>query len=209
MMRYWTGVASAFGLGALVGAVAVRVALEQKMREEYDEKAKALERVFNLTYNIWPENVEAPAETEEELLEKDEPFTDWVENVISTPGAIVVDIAPQAEPVQNAYHKAISAVETPVELFVEGGVNDYGISYIEEDDFFEDDGRYKGQIDILMDDHNPVFIMDGNQIDDWDKRVGDSILIDFYKLVPPGVEPVLYVRNHRTEEDYQVVRVVP
>jgi hypothetical protein len=93
-------------------------------------------------------------------------------------------------------------------MFVAGGVNDYGVSYIEEEDYLDEDGRFKGKIDIIMDDHNPVFLMDGQPIDDWDKRVGDSILVDFYKLVPPGVDPVLYVRNHRTDEDYEVVRVV-
>jgi hypothetical protein len=51
--------------------------------------------------------------------------------------------------------------------------------------------------------------MDGEPISDWDQRIGDSILVDFFKLVPPGVEPVLYVRNHRTDEDYEVVRVAP
>lgn len=201
-MKPWMKLLSAFAGGAVVGGVAVRVLLEKKVREEYDEKAEALERVFNLTYNIWPEDreKEGPAETEEEL---DIPI-DFNE-VVHLVEPILIDKAP----VSNNYHKALSAVETDVDLFVDGGVNDYGISYIEEEEYLEDDGRFKGKIDIMMEDHNPIFLMDGEEIDDWDRRVGDSILVDFYKLVPPGIEPVLYVRNHRSDEDYEVVRVVP
>jgi hypothetical protein len=110
---------------------------------------------------------------------------------------------------ETDYHKAIDAIETPVELFVSGGVNDYGVSYIEDSEFEEANGFEKIRIDIMIDDHNPLFLMEGQAIDDWDKRLGDSILIDFFRLVPPGAPPVLYVRNHAAGEDYEVVRVEP
>jgi hypothetical protein len=215
MKSYWTGVASAFGLGTVVGGLVVRVLLEKKMRDNPVEKI-----VFYQT-NI---NGEAPVETEDELVEQIdfneethivEPIiinntAEYVKNdyhkAVEEEGGKFVDLG---ETSGNDYLRAVAAVETPIDLFVDGGVNNYGVSYIEEEDFLEEDGRYKGHIDIIMDEYNPVFLMDGQQIDDWDKKVGDSILVDFFTKVPPGADDVLYVRNHRTEEDYEVVRVNP
>ena len=57
--------------------------------------------------------------------------------------------------------------------------------------------------------NEPSFYIDGQEINDWDEKLGDSILIDFYRLVPPGIAQVLYVRNHKTDEDYEVVREIP
>lgn len=110
---------------------------------------------------------------------------------------------------ENPYHIAVSAKETPVEQFVDGGINDYGMSYIEEEDYQEDDGRAKEQIVILMDEHNPIFLQDGAEIRDWDERVGDSILVDMFRFCPPGKPQILYVRNHKTDVDYEVVREQP
>jgi hypothetical protein len=203
MRAYWTGVASAFGLGTVVGGLVVRVILEKKMRDNPVEKI-----VFYQT-NV---NGEKPAETEEELegFDFNEVAVPPAEKPFFEQKAEVDEIVVMAnEPVQNDYHRAVAASETPIDLFVDGGVNNYGVSYIEEEDFLEEDGRYKGHIDIIMDQYNPVFLMDGQQIDDWDKKVGDSILVDFFTKVPPGADDVLYVRNHRTEEDYEVVRVNP
>jgi hypothetical protein len=203
MRAYWTGVASAFGLGTVVGGLVVRVILEKKMRDNPVEKI-----VFYQT-NI---NGDKPAETEEELegFDFNEVAVPPAEKPFFEQKAEVDEIVVMAnEPVQNDYHRAVAASETPIDLFVSGGVNDYGVSYIEEEDYLEEDGRYKGHIDIIMDEYNPVFLMDGQQIHDWDKKVGDSILVDFFTKVPPGADDVLYVRNHRTEEDYEVVRVNP
>lgn len=200
--------------GALLGGAATAIAMEKRARET------TVEYKF-IDCTRLHVDVERPATDEEMLAEEDKFVTDhdqiklWEDEVdtgvtaeANAPDVITTDGKILEFKTQNDYDKAIAATETPVEVFVAGGINDYGISYIEEEDFQdEEDGRYKGRIDIMMDDHQPIFLMDGAQIDDWDKRLGDSILVDFYKLVPPGVDPILYVRNHRTGEDYEVVQV--
>jgi hypothetical protein len=225
---YWLGVAAAFGIGVITGVAGVRVELEKKLRSEFSEREELMQHAYEQALDLQREwQAEAkPAASEEELnldgdldeaiegLDFDAKDSVFGEGVL-TEGGNIVEVKDSitgetitTKSTENPYHKAVAATETTQEMFVAGGVNDYGVSYIEEEDYLDEDGRFKGKIDIIMDDHNPVFLMDGQPIDDWDKRVGDSILVDFYKLVPPGVDPVLYVRNHRTDEDYEVVRVV-
>lgn len=203
-MKTYLIAGGSFGVGVVVGVLAVKTRLEQA----YREKSESLERVYQMRnekigtiHEVY--HTDAGVFVEGEIVDskRDEPAVDGerIDDVVVT----------QDEPVKNDYHKAFEAVQTPVEMFVEGGVNDYGVSYIEEEDFEDEDGRVKNRVDLMINDHETIFMMDGVQIADWDNRLGDSILVDFYRLVPPGVEPVLYVRNHRTDEDYEVVRVEP
>lgn len=193
----WTAVGGAFVAGIGVGGLVVRTWLEKDLRENAPEKIVYVNTVTN--------HATLATEVTEPLPEID----DHLKKIMGTPIAEIKEaVVPEHLPSPpNPYHKTVEATATSHEMFVEGGVNDYGVSYIEEEDYLDDDGRFKGKIDIMMDDQTPVFLMDGTPIDDWDKRVGDSILVDFYKLVPPGIDPVLYVRNHRTDEDYEVVLV--
>lgn len=208
------GAVGIFAGGVVVGVGATRTYWEGKIRAEYKESSDAYRRAMEL--------VRHPDEGDPNLEDPDQIQIDFNEvatttlyasedgSVFESPidGTIMITPIDQ-EPVQNDYHKAIEASETPHEMFVSGAVNDYGVSYIEEEEYLDEDGRFKGKIDIMMDEHNPIFLMDGNQITDWDQRVGASILVDFYRLVPPGADDVLYVRNHRTGDDYEVVRVHP
>lgn len=195
-----TGNILAFVGGALLGGGVTAILMEKRAREE------------NVVYEFLECHrqhieIEVPAEDEKEITDHEQ-IKLWEDEHDFGVSAEVDSPVVQDLNEGTDYHKAIAAVETPVEMFVAGGINDYGISYIEEEDYHDEgDGRFKGRIDIMMDDHQPIFLMDGTAIDDWDKRLGDSILVDFYKLVPPGVDPVLYVRNHRTGEDYEVVQV--
>lgn len=194
--------------GALVGFGVAYVSLEAKFREAYKQKQEDLENTFKFVQQMRNEaSTVAKVINDSYLPASDENVIKFPEMVHNEEGAIMV--SPESLDTPNDYHKAISAVETPIEVFVDGGVNDYGISYIEEEEYQDDDGRLKEQILIYMDEHNPIFTMNGEPIDDWDKRIGDSILVDFYKLVPPGIDPILYVRNHRTDVDYEVVRAEP
>lgn len=201
MTRTHVGLAGAFLLTAVGGFFAGKLATEEKIRKEYEESARAYRRAMELVKV--PEGT-APEETEEDLE------TNTVVQRFETDQLIFdvksTDYGPAPS---NPYHTAMAATETPVKQFVEGGVNDYGISYIEEDEFLEDDGRYKGHITFVMDAYNPTFFLDGEKIDDWDQRLGDSIVVDFTQHVPPGVNPVLYVRNHKTDEDYEVTAERP
>lgn len=197
--------AGTFITGVGVGAAVVRTWLEKGLRADYEERGERMKRAYEIAL----------------LLEKDKEF-DF--NEVAVPEAetptehipVVIFEEPVVDPDEeqkestNPYHKAVAATDTSVEMFVSGGINDYGVSYIEEEDYHDDgDGFFKGRVDIIMNDGAPIFMMDGQPIDDWDKRLGDSILVDFFTKVPPGVEPVLYVRNHRTTEDYEVVQVLP
>lgn len=193
----------AFIGGALLGGATAAIMMEKRARE--------VDTVYK-----YIECERAHVEAEEALNEEDKVVSDHLQIKLWEDEAEEISVvsAEVSSPViveldaHTDYGKAIRATETSHETFVAGGVNDYGVSYIEEEDYHDDgDGRFKGRIDIMMDEHQPIFLMDGQPIDDWDKRLGDSILVDFYKLVPPGIDPVLYVRNHRTGEDYEVVQV--
>jgi hypothetical protein len=182
------------GVGLLAGSVGYLIGVydvEAKVRREYEESARIRARARKMS--------EHTTFTEDPVVHLDE----------APSSAAQILIPFEEERSANDYHKAMSAVETDVDLFVEGGINDYGISYLEEEEYMEEDGRFKGQITIVMEETQPSFFMDGKQISDWDQRVGDSIIVDFQKLVPPGIPPVLYVRNHRTDEDYEVLREIP
>jgi hypothetical protein len=198
-----------FLIGAGVGAVGGRYAVEGAIRKEYEESSKALIRAMERTRVVVTR--ETPAATEEELETKVE---------IGPEGEASASNDEDPPPYINHYAKAVAerrvavessdpTKETPVEMFVDGGINDYGISYIEEDEYLEEDGNFKGQITLVLNDNSATFFMDGVQIQDWDERVGDSILVDFYRLVPPNAPPVLYVRNHKRDEDYEVTRELP
>lgn len=213
---YWIGVTAAAGIGIIVGYSAAIVKAENKSRAKYKEEVESMARAFEIALDA---NRHMETTKRVELKEEEIDFNEYSsfvetppsQEVLNTPLAEVQPefVITKDEPSENDYHKAMAAVETPVEQFVAGGVNDYGVSYIEPEDYLEDDGRVKYRVDLLMDEHRPIFLMDGQPIDDWDVRLGDSILLDFYNLVPPGVDPVLYVRNHRTSEDYEVTRVEP
>lgn len=200
--------------GGLIGFSAAYLALESRFRKIYDQKAADLQQTYefvkslNTQKQFEMEDAIASMENEEDETLFEIPKPDL--KLVAAPEDGTIMVTPiQEEPVQNAYHRAIAATETPIEKFVDGGVNDYGVSYIEEEEYQDDDGRLKEQILVYMDEYNPVFTEAGIPIDDWAEKIGDSIIVDFYRLVPPGVEPVLYVRNHRTGVDYEVIRQEP
>jgi hypothetical protein len=84
------------------------------------------------------------------------------------------------------------------------------MEYIDAEDYEEEDGRAKEQVTIFMGGEEPIFVMDGEQIENWAELIGDHILVDFYQKVPPGeTDRVLYVRNHKRDEDYEVWQTVP
>lgn len=205
--KTYVAFAGTFVGGLAIGFGACRSLLEAKIREEMELQVSIIENSYEAAIALRDatdhlKNEEGPIHTEVHIQDANPDAPDYIGEAIKvTPAA--------QEPVKNQYHEAVETVATPVDQFVDGGVNDYGVSYIEDEDYLDEDGRAKTRIDIIMNGEEPTFLMDGEQIDDWDKRLGDSILVDFYRLVPPGAEPVLYVRNHRTDEDYEVVRVTP
>lgn len=204
-MRYSLGVLCGIGAGLIFGFATGVISTEDKFRKEYRESAESYRRAMELAREV-PETVETPVAEEQEL--------DLTSDVIRSDEVAEDLLEHQPKPfkpeIVNPYHKAVAAKETPVEMFVEGGVNDYGVSYIEEEEYQEEDGNEKVQISLIIAGDNAIFVENGSQINDWDEKLGDSILVDFYKHVPEGLpEEVLYVRNHKTNTDYEVVRDQP
>lgn len=210
------GIAGGFLTGVGVGAALVRTFLEKDLRIAYAEREEIMKRAYEQALELhMMDKPEDPAEETAAaivLKEVDAQYVSLDERPAPGSGEIV-SVKESGEEQEasvsvNPYHNAVSATETTHEQFVQGEVNQYGISYIEDEDYLDDeDGRFKGRVDVAITDEGPIFIMDGAQIDDWQTRLGGSILVDFYTLIPPGVEPVLYVRNHRTDEDYEVVQI--
>ena len=226
----------AFASGVAVGVIATRALLEKKLREDMYLNITSIENAYNSAIALRDArdtlHVLADQQDFDDIADHDvnvmaDHFANNRDNSVDDDGVVTkVDLKgdhevpdylgsvnvtkAENEATKNAYHKAVEAMETPVETFVDGGVNDYGVSYIEEEDFLDsDDGRFKGHIEIILGGNEPTFMMDGEEIDDWDERVGDSILVDMFNRCPPGTSDALYVRNHRTDEDYEVVRVTP
>lgn len=193
--------AGAFISGAGVGAAVVRTWLEKGMRTAYAEREELMKNAYEQALELhFADKAEQP-EAEAEPMEPEE-------RLVAVAAVEALAATEEEKVTVNPYHVAVDAA-TSVEAFVAGTENPHGISYIEDEDYQDEgDGYFKGRIDILMAD-TPVFMMDGQICEDWEKRIGSSILLDFFNLVPPGLEPVLYVRNHRTGEDYEVVQVLP
>lgn len=190
------------GVGLVCGAIGYFTGVlvtDGRLRKEYEESARSYRRAMGLT----DVKGDSPEATEDALnvKVKIEVEPNPLSGMVNTFDA---DSAAHKPLITNPYHTAVNAIETPISTFVNGEVNAYGISYIEDEEFLEDDGRAKHSVTIVMDAHNPTFFMNGELIEDWDVRLGASIVKDFLDRVPPGIDPVLYVRNHKTEEDYEL-----
>lgn len=194
MIRFWVGVSAAFGAGGLIGAGIAIILTEDKFRLKYQESTDSFIRAMELARQKEP-HVEIHVDTEQ--------FTEGVaqaKDTLSTVGeAIKVGDVDDFKPEpQNPYHEAPEKPEPSWTI-------------LEEEDYHDDDGRFKGQITILPGDNGkPVFVEDDIEIANWEEKIGPSILRDFYALVPPNTVPaVLYIRNNVTDEDYEVIREQP
>lgn len=214
-MRFWVGTLSAFGAGLGIGVGLGMLLVEDKVRKEYEESAASYRRAMAMARDI---DAEKPAENEAVLItatnNADIPNlqpgpVEIVDRIVDIEGVNVGGVT--LKPVlaeDNPYHTPPNP--TPTDTFVEGKPNEWGVSYIEEEEYDEEDGRTKYQVNYYVDDQQQtVFIMGGAPIDDWAERLGESIVVDFYKLIPPGAPDILYVRNHKTDEDYEVTFGMP
>lgn len=210
---------AAFAGGALIGFGAGYIAFEKSLRVKYDEMAEANRRAYEAA-KVKIAEAHPPVAVD---------VTDgWTVQLIEDGRIASINLVPEnvvpfdsglhvvpteevltAESVQNDYARALEAQATPSEDFVEGNTNIYGVSYIEEEEYMEEDGREKLRVDLIMADDNPIFLLGGAPMDDYADRIGESILRDMFTHCPPGVPPILYVRNDRTGEDFEVERVDP
>lgn len=196
LRSYWVGVSAAFGVGLGVGAAAYGIFRNHELEIEYRERTASFIRAMELARAQNPLVVEMPSEILETIPQT---ATGEVGEVPVPQGGIKVKDIEQFTPeAKNPYHEA---VDEPAASW----------TYLEEEDYHDDDGRFKGRIIIMpSDDGKPAFVEDDIEINDWEQKIGPSILRDFYVMVPVDVVPaVLYVRNNLTETDYEVIREIP
>lgn len=202
------------GGGLILGAVGVwgeaTSSAQIKAKNTFDEQLELHKRLVQRQAEAFIQEhlnpVEPPVAAEADL-EADKILTgvEWDgDTEIKVGGELIAesDIAPDYLAQANQY--ADPSTYTRPEL-------DVSISYIEEEEYEDDDGRAKEQVTIMMGGggDDPLFFMDGMQIDNWGELIGDQILVDFYKMVPPGADRVLYLRNHKLDTDFEVLQESP
>lgn len=208
------------GGGILIGAGLVhaeaRVYAEKQAAEKLKEEIASHKRVLEMAAeNFLADRIsEAPAKTEGEL---DPTFVklkdmainradvaDDSDDAIKVGGEMVQEtslssVTPSSEYLQTAQDYSEISVNDPI----------VPVQYISSDDYDEEDGRAKEQILIHMGEDQPLFICEGIVVENWQSLISPNILVDMYSMCPPGTEKILYVRNHLTDTDYEVIQEIP
>ena len=173
------------GVGLSYGEATLRA--EKKIREAEADYWKQWADHLNDNHVA---TAETPAETEEQLTFNPE-------------GAILQ----QDNPLPPGY------IEEYVEKAAVYGdsahmVEAQALEIIDDDQYAEEDGRAKEQIQVFMGDGDPYFVQDGIVMDDWQEKIGENILVMFYQNFPPDhKEPrVIYIRNNERGEDFEVLQ---
>ena len=180
-------------VGFVLGGLIVRFAVEESLNRKYKEKGDLLARVYLDLMN------------DLDASEKQDKVHELVDDYVEVVKMRYEEIAETYLP--EPAHTDLTAVERFLDE-VASTVSENGISYIEEEEFMEDDGRSKERVDFMIDTNLPYFFIDGVQVDNWTELLGGSLLADFWTLTPPGDGAVFYVRNHLNNTDYEVIQVV-
>lgn len=200
-MRFWTGVIAAFGAGTLIGIGVGTLLVEDKLKKEYTEANASFRRALEAARI----DAETPALNEEEL---DQPLFLITRDSdgVALEGAAVqaadrynggetIILDEVRESNTNPYHKPI--VETSPQIYA-------SYAELDEEDYYEEDGRAKEQLTMVYVDNTPRFFSGGEEIEDWMERVGGTVVDDMRTAVGNGT-PVLYIRNNQTDVDYEVL----
>lgn len=201
-MRQLVGVLGGLIAGAGLGYIYSVASVEKKVREEYAASARMRQRAYEIAKDL---EGEAPAESEDhvkvfEEIELISISIDTEPNAFG--GTLEVDYSPQEH---DPYHTPPQIIDQETGQVVEIE----RLSYISEDDYHEEDGHAKETLTFIGDGVDVHFFEDGVEIEDWKDRIGEGFLVDFQRYVPYGEDPVLYIRNHATDTDYQVIKEVP
>lgn len=173
------------GVGLSYGDAALRA--EKKVREAEANHWK--EWADNLEINSYP-MAEAPAETEEELIFNVDGAV-LEQEVNPTPPGYIQEYVEKANVYGDNAHM----------------VKEQALEIIDDEQYAEDDGRGKEQIQVFMGDGDPYFVQDGMVIEDHKEKVGDNILVMFWQnFGPDSKERVIYIRNNQRGEDYEVIQ---
>lgn len=189
-MRFWVGVTSAFGAGTLIGIGVGMLLVEDKLKKEYAESAASMRRAFEAARI----DAETPVDTESELIHLSERLEEATE-LRSEPVEGETPLVVNDKPAINPYHAAVTSLQTEVYA---------SFAVLDEEEYFDDDGRSKEQITMIYSDDSPIFFMNGQEIDDVMERVGGTIVDDMRNAVRDG-NPTLYMRNNQTDTDYEVL----
>lgn len=186
-------------IGVGIGQQWARVELDRYYRKKGEEFVSQQYRAMQDAF-MAREKGESPVEHEHELetgiggIDITVP-DEWVKEVETTGGEAVLE--------PDEYQKATADYMVP-------GVTN-SIAYISEDEYNEDDGNAKEQITIFLQagQEEPLFVLGGDTIQNWSELIGDTILVDFFRMfAPTETERVLYVRNHERGEDYEVFQAM-
>lgn len=194
------------GGGILLGIAGTHIEATRKANaaagEELINQVNAHKRALEIASErfLAEHLVEAPVTTEDELEETVEEAVQDEEITAETKATSISDVTPSADYLKTAidYHGGNNlSVVLPVE-------------YIDEDEFQEEDGRAKEQILIHAGaGGEDLFISDGVLIVDWQEILPPNLVVDMFQMAGPGQKQVVYVRNHRNDTDYEVIREVP
>lgn len=201
-------------IGVGIGQQWARAELDRYYRKKGEEFVSQQYRAMQDAF-MAREKGESPVEHEHELDDEstsmellhelnngglDEPDTSDFAIVVGGTALLEEQIA-RLDP--DEYQKASADYMVP-------GVTN-SISYISEDEYNEDDGNAKEQITIFLQagQEEPLFVLGGDTIQNWSELIGDTILVDFFRMFQPTeTERVLYVRNHERGEDYEVFQAM-
>lgn len=198
-------VVGGISIGVGIGQQWARLELDRYYRQKGEEFVSQQYRAMQMAWSDRSE-AEHPVETEEELA-----------HVVTDENGASYSSLDRPDLSADAINVGGEAVLSPVEYATvaaeyAGPTMLDGISYISEDDYNEeDDGFAKEQITIYLQAGNeePIFVNGGDAITNWAELIGETILVDFFRLIPPHeTERVLYVRNHGRSEDYEVFQAM-
>lgn len=223
---YWVGVSAALGVGGLIGSAITALVLEGRYRDRYIKDQESMSRTmfeFQKLHEL--KKAETPSDEPADF----EPDAEWVaelrrklrqevdEVVLLGEGDFVDTIEVHTDESPDPYMRIVSDVaQFPAEAdTVKEELNDFAgdvltgdfAHYIDREEFESDDTRVKCLVEMHFVAGELHFLCDSEPMDDWSDRLGPNILPDFFTQLSPDDEQVLYVRNERTGEDFEVVRV--
>lgn len=210
-MRFWVGTVSAAAAGLITGIGVGILLVEDKLKKEYEESTAATRRAYEAALiNAKTERIiDGPYATEDEVAVLSEPLGEGSVQIsmgeTEDDGTLMEDtvkvvdgtgkVIDFKEPSANPYHRSVA--ETSPHLYA-------SYAELDEEEYMEEDGRVKDQITMIYTDGTPRFFNNGEEIDDALDRVGGSIVDDMRKAVNEG-NPIIWVRNNKTDVDYEVI----
>jgi len=202
-MRFWVGVSAAFGAGTIIGIGLGTLLVEKKLKEEYKEATASHWRAVQAAKI----DAETPELDEVDLIHI-RPTVQTEDGTIMLEGGPIqsvkeevpetVEVLVKPTQTDNPYHTAVR--QTPSN----GVYASYTV--LSEEDYYDEDGRVKEQITMLFSDNEPIFFMNGAELEVATAMdmVGSTIVDDMRNSVRSG-SPIIYMRNNQTEVDYEVL----